>query len=755
MGVASYTVPITGWSATIPIVPGSFTRFTTNRVMVLQYSSNNSDWHNFSADALTVPSGMNATIPAAAAYIRAIAYGTTGTLTIFQDPGASDSGARVPTVVFNSTSAKTANRLALQASLAGGGHVRWEGSGRVYVDGPVVGYSNTYLDISKTFEIISAPGTQKELFQTDAYINGVDTSITITWTSGFNFTVGWTAHGKAADSWIAIQGSLIGTGTEEGDRIFNGNFRIQSVTDANNFVCALERLPTAAPGGTPVARACTENFHMSGGVWNYDNANNVGASGLALMGMNIGYVARSSFRDIIVKDSAKFCFYFFCLADTVIEDLWPYNPNSDGVKIFSPLKHVTIDGVRGASYDDFFSIQSSAAPQYAYVIVTTGDMYDVKVSNIHGKGTDTGSVAVVYLWEDYYVDDIVFDGISGDGFAQCGHVTTDAGSNGGNFRNIEFRNFMGGPTYGFRALNVGSGGTLRLINGTHAPNGITTLPVINIGSNTTISKIHVSGMVADQAAWLPSTASYVAQFTGACDDITIEDSRIYLRNSNSRGIQFNATTLKSVVVRRLNMTSGAGANIIESSAGGTPTYKFEDCVVLGGASTAFFSPSAACSVVIDGGDYNTVSNAILRPNGAFTVTAKVIGRPKFTSAPLSALFGGAVLVLDNTDALAYAPQSVASAAAPALDCSLGGFVTMSALATNPTWAAPTNVPALGTMVHIKTVTDGGGARTIAFNAAYKNTGVFNLVSGAGVQTTVFSFVSDGTNLVAVAPNAWY
>ena len=109
-------------------------------------------------------------------------------------------------------------------------------------------------------------------------------------------------------------------------------------------------------------------------------------------------------------------------------------------------------------------------------------------------------------------------------------------------------------------------------------------------------------------------------------------------------------------------------------------------------------------------------------------------------------------------ALTYSPnliQVVASGATPAVDCDKGGVLYIAALATNPTFAAPTNVPAMGQLFRIVILTDGGGARTVAFNAAFKNTGIISATSGAGAQTTVFTFVSDGTSLVLVASNAWY
>ena len=64
-------------------------------------------------------------------------------------------------------------------------------------------------------------------------------------------------------------------------------------------------------------------------------------------------------------------------------------------------------------------------------------------------------------------------------------------------------------------------------------------------------------------------------------------------------------------------------------------------------------------------------------------------------------------------------QVVTFGAAPALNCDLGGTVTLStALTLNITWAAPSNVPPAGEKLTIAMTQDGTGGYTVSWNAAY-------------------------------------
>jgi len=101
-------------------------------------------------------------------------------------------------------------------------------------------------------------------------------------------------------------------------------------------------------------------------------------------------------------------------------------------------------------------------------------------------------------------------------------------------------------------------------------------------------------------------------------------------------------------------------------------------------------------------------------------------------------------------------QVVTFGATPALNCDLGGTVTLSTTLTSGiTWGAPTNVPPAGEEVTVVMMQDGVGGRAVAWNAAYvfptawSNTGnTANLVSSV-------TFMSDGAKLVAQGANSWY
>jgi hypothetical protein len=659
--------------------------------------------------------------------------------------------------VGGSVATASANRAAIQAALDAGGRVTLyapPSTPTIYIDRDLTINDGNELIVLGNTELRMSAAAGKCMLKTYAHAVRTDVSVTVTWASGLSFNVAWTAHGLAVNDCLGISGTLIGSGTAVGDRIFNGAFRVDVVVDANNVTCSVDRLPTSTTiGGTHVARKLTTDFKIIGGVWNYDRTNNTGGSGIDLMGLNLGYAARFEVQSIRPKSSTKYGLYVFCAGWFSIRNLTNNNDLSDGFKIFGPAKHFEIDGVSGVSADDFGSVQCNAAAAYAAYTLTTGDVYGGKIKNIRGRATSTGSLFVCYTWAGYYMDDIVVDGVSGSAFAQLCHITTDAGSSGGNFETITFKNFAGGPTYGFRALNQASGGTLILEGVTHAPGGITTLPAFNIGADVTLAKFVVNGITCTSAGWLPGSAAYVGQVTGTVSDVAVNDARIALNNINSRGFQFNGTNLKRAVFNRLTMISGGGANIVDSSATGTPKFRFNDAVVLGGAACALISPTAACSVHIDGGDFNTVSNGLVRPNGAFAVSLRVTGAPKRTSAPLWAVFGGATPTLDAGDNIV---QALTPGATPAVDCSLGNIMTL-AIGANATatLAAPSSVPPAGTLVSIQCTQDATGGRTLALNAAYLNSGVLSNTGNTANKVTMLNFISNGTALTLMAANTWY
>ena len=101
-------------------------------------------------------------------------------------------------------------------------------------------------------------------------------------------------------------------------------------------------------------------------------------------------------------------------------------------------------------------------------------------------------------------------------------------------------------------------------------------------------------------------------------------------------------------------------------------------------------------------------------------------------------------------------QVVTFGAAPALNCDLGGTVTLStALTSNITWAAPSNVPPAGEKLTIAMTQDGTGGYTVSWNAAYIFPTAWSNTGNTLGKISSVTFVSDGTKLVACGANSWY
>lgn len=101
-------------------------------------------------------------------------------------------------------------------------------------------------------------------------------------------------------------------------------------------------------------------------------------------------------------------------------------------------------------------------------------------------------------------------------------------------------------------------------------------------------------------------------------------------------------------------------------------------------------------------------------------------------------------------------QVVTFGAAPALNCDLGGVVSLSTAITSAiTWAAPTNIPPAGERLTIAMVQDGTGGWAVSWNAAYVFPTAWSNAGNTAGKKSIANFVSDGTALVLVGTNSWY
>lgn len=102
------------------------------------------------------------------------------------------------------------------------------------------------------------------------------------------------------------------------------------------------------------------------------------------------------------------------------------------------------------------------------------------------------------------------------------------------------------------------------------------------------------------------------------------------------------------------------------------------------------------------------------------------------------------------------PQIVTFGAAPALNCDLGGTVSLSTSITAAiAWAAPTNVPPAGQTLTITMTQDGTGGWAVTWNAAYIFPTAWSNTGNTAGKKSAVTFVSDGSALVAVGANNWY
>jgi hypothetical protein len=319
-----------------------------------------------------------------------------------------DAGLVAPT--FNDAGQAAANLAKLQAALDQGGDVYFIGRGVAYISGPLEIGDNTKLIIDKEMVLTNASGAPGNMLVTKNFAawvasgDGIFTPVTLSWSSGQDVGVAWTAHGLSDGAPIYIDGA--------DQAIYNGVFQVE-VVDADNLTYTPMRQPTTAPTGTTGAVVANRNIIVEGGQFDYNfptiNPGNT-PQAFALIG---AFAQNIEFRDIIAKNVSKYCVCFGGVRDYYVKNLFAPHTNSDGVKVYGPAFNGVIDGVSGVFGDDVVSFHNleTVAPYTGFNFTGGGDIIGAIGRNLDGLSPT--SIAVIYPVGGGVIQDVGYDGIHG------------------------------------------------------------------------------------------------------------------------------------------------------------------------------------------------------------------------------------------------------------------------------------------------------------------------------------------------------
>jgi hypothetical protein len=322
----------------------------------------------------------------------------------------------------------TANTAQIQAMLDVGGELIFSGAQVVVNKRLVIGARTTV----KNLNIKQAAGTNTNMLVNAAYL-AAPTNITLAWTAGRKATVTMAGHGLKVGETVSIY--------DVSPSQFIGVFNIHTVTDANTFIVALERLPAAVPtalNGSVKLKVADEEITLENCTFDYNLAENAAPpTGMDSHAVVIGHFHNLKV-DCISNNALKYAFNIGAGLGYDV-NVRSYGTGSDLLKIYGPAFHGKAY-VSGRCGDDGISVQTREPNAFASYRWTYGDILGAE---LYADIVTNQSICAAYLSVNEYADDVKFNRVSGlcDGIAAkiVGDIDV-ANDTAGNFGRISFSN---------------------------------------------------------------------------------------------------------------------------------------------------------------------------------------------------------------------------------------------------------------------------------------------------------------------------
>lgn len=560
--------------------------------------------------------------------------GTWPNQTVNAAGGGGGGGGVAPTVVFGSTVSgdMTANVTNINAALAttGGAVVNVTGTGTIYINGPIIGQSNTTLVLGPGTIIRQGPAISGSMYMSQTLLTALGsttgttltggTTVTLTQGVGSLVSVALTGHGYSVDQKVTLYGSTV-TG-------YNGTLPILSVTDANNFVVATEVYQTAAPAGTIKCLTSTLNCNLFGGTWNYDSASQTNTANSPLMSAlhNWG-IADSSWDTISSINALENSFQFQASYNFRVTNL---RQTGSGSSIYGPIAKFKGDGLAGtvSSGNAALNIQTKIPTNTGYQFGMFGDIHTVVYDGLVGNATSTSNQVTIQPSDSEVIDSVELGSAGGNSAAIPVNIARGTGFTTGAIRRLKFKNWQSQgnsattPTFNFGAFSFDS---ITIEGWSFTPGSTLSASGPNFGvinANCVGNYLIVNQL--DARAW-PSNAG--------------TDIGWFLSGAQIKNYVFNGCTFQTAVGALHMLNFGA-----TSTAGGNVT--FNDCYTDGTlAEFVYISavPTSAVQVKLNDCQLNgTVLG--LRVNAICTASIKVSGCQISSGATIASTNVAATLV---------------------------------------------------------------------------------------------------------------
>lgn len=515
----------------------------------------------------------------------------------------------------NPSNTYSANTTAIQAAFnaanaAGGGKVSITTPGVYKIGGTIVVYSNTEFHIGagvtlrqETSAIRGEAG--RTLFANNAYVNGVDVTISGITSSGRVCTVTTSAaHGLAVGDWVVVYGVAT-----DG---YGGVHKVTTVADTTHFTYLSHRLPTvttavasAYTGYTTMkTRKCDTNLTISGdGVIDYDDTNT--ATGLT--SLHTHNIIMAAIHDLRIENissiqSLKYNFYISGARKVLVSNVNCQGP-SDGVHMTGNCFDVDVFSISTAGGDNNFAIGTI---DYTGYNIFPGPNENVSV---RGVGQSKGIALRVFGSAEHVHRGIRFEDVRGGNnetdIASI-QIAVDAlcvGSGVVNVKDIVIANSNSWTLASGQLAQLSLSGTIgkvvyRDTTMQYAGTGNGRFVVVN--ANAVVGDIVLENLRIDSGHSLINTTA-----GGTVENVFINN----VRASTTYGINNAMNDAFNVFVNNSALTN-SGGSFRETSSSGKMTIRFVNSTC-----SVYLQRSAAQTFVVDGTQMRCDASWVDRTDG--------------------------------------------------------------------------------------------------------------------------------------------
>jgi len=422
------------------------------------------------------------------------------------------------------------------------------------------------------------------------------------------------------------------TGTVNTDGAFSGVFRVVSVTDANNVVIKLNRIPAAALAGPYYVKHADVNLQAENVTLDYSSGTGVGLNSHASLFLGVhGFQHYGQYQVLNGSLTTGYGMMFAGVDDFHMRGFYdPTNEFKDGLQGQGPVTNSSFENTYAYSSDDIFALYADDGGYQFWTLSPNyfgaGDFLNVNIDGVHGiTGVHCVSLNTAAP-SGYWFDKVTVkngDCHSEGGTASPGFFTLAGGGFAGtmSFEDITCTMDWTSPCIGIGPVTVANL-YIRRISGPKANNSSNVTLFTSAGSGTTIQNL-----IADGVDFRPHNTGDVAFSIPANSVITNIDVSHFYVPAPSGSVFPNVISSAATGVASIHVHDGtdtACGSVVNVSAAG-PQVKADNIYWDCGSGTVqgMLQASAATTFLLSNNKAN--HGWLVGCGGSITCTVNSLG----------------------------------------------------------------------------------------------------------------------------------